>query len=370
MQTPRSGLACLTACLDGRPGRLLPLLPGSSEAWESLIAAAAGEFLLPALHSRVVDLGIQPPPEVAEFLAHVEELNGERNARLVSEMLAVGRLLNGIGIEPVALKGAAFLVSGVYPRPGCRYLCDIDLLVPATCVRDAAEVLENDGYRQDTRDMMAPFRHHYPQLQRPPADRGGSAPVELHHSLGHGSSRRLLSGAAVLRDSSVRILNGVRIRIPSEEHLLTHLIMHSQMHHSYCERIWPPLRAMYDLTVLDSHLSSRLVWQSVRRRFSAVRRESTLLLHLLHVRQSLGMPLPFEIELGPVAKARWARRQALSRWPTLRFCDPAYLVLSTVSRRSQFLASVVSARGGRRQAVRTLLRPAFYRRLLAEIALR
>ena len=98
---------------------------------------------------------------------------------------------------------------------------------------------------------MARFRHHYPQLQRPRgADSSRSAPVELHHSLGHGLSRKLLSGEDLLRGSSLKEWIGVRIRVPSPEHLVTHLILHAQLHHCYSERIWPPLRAMNDLAMV------------------------------------------------------------------------------------------------------------------------
>ena len=373
MQTRLTGSELLTACLYGRPDKLRPFSPGSlsDSAWDDLIRAAAGEFLLPALHSHLSETGFQPPPHIADFLAVVEDLNAERNSRILEELLDIGRLLNGIGLEPVALKGAAFLLAGVYGAPGRRYLCDLDLLVPARSLAAAAKALESAGYQPDTSDSMARFRHHYPQLQRPAGETaGGSAPVELHHSLGHGASRKLLSGAEVLRDSRPVEWNGVRLRIPSEEHLLTHLILHSQIHHTYSERIWPPARAIFDLMTLDRSLSSRRAWDAVRARFAGRGDEATLFLHLLHVHEATGMPLPFEIALGPLLGARRARRRALARCPALRFADPAYLVLSTVARRTEFFMSIVSAPGGLRTAARTLFRPAFYRRLLAEIALR
>ena len=227
------------------------------------------------------------------------------------------------------------------------------------------ESLEREGYRADTSDGMAHFRHHYPQLQR----RGG-APVELHHSLGHGVSRRLLSGEEVLRDSLLIEWRGAVVRIPSPEHLVTHLILHSQIHHTYSERIWPPLRAMQDLSMLNRHFASRLDWSEVRERFRGQGEEHTLLLHLLHVNRTLGMPLPFAIRLGWTLRARWMRRQVLNRFPRLRFIDPVYLMSSTLSRRIRFLKSVASVPGGWKHAVRTLLRPGFYGRLLAEISLR
>jgi hypothetical protein len=336
--------------------------------WDELIPAAAADLMLPGLYrrlSRLKEIGVEIPPDTADFLAAVEEMNRERNERILDEAVEIAGMLNAIGIEPVMLKGAAYLVEEVYPGPGCRYLCDLDLLIPASQAQAAIEVLAREGYRGDTSDGMARFRHHYPQLQRP-----GGAPVELHHSLGHGVSRRLLSGEEVLRDSRLIEWRGVWVRIPSPEHLVTHLILHSQIHHAYSERIWPPLRAMRDLAMLSRRFASRLDWAAVRERFRAQGEEHTLLLHLLQVNQTLGMPLPFVIRPGWILRVRWMRRRALNRFPRLRFIDPIYLMFSTLSRRVRFLKSVALVPGGWQHAVRTLLQPGFYSRLLAEISLR
>jgi hypothetical protein len=370
MQALRSDLASLAACLDGSFERLARIPHGPAGEWEGLIRAASRELVLPALSGRLRQVGVALPPEVAEFLATVEELNDSRNIRILEEMRTIASILNGVGIEPVALKGAAFLLAGVYPKPGSRYLCDLDLLVPHSDLPAAAEALERDGYLQDGRDAMAGFRHHYPQLQRPCAGGVCGVPVELHHSLGHGVSRRILSGEDMLRGSRPVEWNGVRIRVPSPEHLATHLVLHSQVHHSYSERIWPPIRAMYDLAVLDRHFGPRLNWADVHSRFQSCGHQATLLLHLLQARETLGMPLPFAFKLGWTGRARWMRRQALNRWPSLRMADPVYLASATLSRRIQFLTSIVSAPGGWKSAAQTLVRPGFYRRLLAEIVLR
>src|SRR5579863_496926 len=357
MKVLRSDLASLAACLDGSVESPARIPHGPEGDWEGLVRAASRELVLPALNRHFRQIDVEPPPEIAEFLATVEDLNCSRNIRILEQMRAIASILNGVGIEPVALKGAAFLLAGVYPKPGCRYLCDLDLLVPRSDLRAAAEALERDGYRQDGRDAMARFRHHYPQLQQPCAGGFSGVPVELHHSLGHGVSRRILSGEEMLRGSQLTEWNGVRIRVPSPEHLATHLILHSQVHHSYSERIWPPIRAMYDLAALDRHFGPRLNWADVERRFQSCGQRSTLLLHLFQVRKTLGMSLPFAFNLGWIGRARWMRRQALNRWPALRMADPVYLASATLSRRIQFLTSIVSAPGGWKSAAQTLVRP-------------
>ena len=114
----------------------------SESDWEDLIRTAAAEFRVPALNCRLREIPIASPPEVSDFLAIVEEMNRERNERILDEARSIASLLNQPGIEPVLLKGAAYLVGNVYPDVGCRYLCDLDVLIPASRLNEAGEVLE------------------------------------------------------------------------------------------------------------------------------------------------------------------------------------------------------------------------------------
>lgn len=366
---PPSAHAMLRECFSSSPGVSPRVF--SPDEWEALIRRASAERLLPALGSRLCDRGDAIPRDVADFLVAVEDMNRERNERILDDARTIAGLLNQVGIEPVFLKGAAFLVEGVYPEPGLRYLCDLDLLVPASRLGEAAGILEGQGYLRDTSDVLAHFRHHYPQLQRPlDADGAGSAPVELHHSLGHAVSRKLLSGEAMYSRSRLLQWRGVSIRIPSPEDLVTHHILHSQLHHSYRERIWPPLRAMYDLVMLAAHYKNRLDWTKVRQRFRDCGQENVFLLHMRQVNAALRMPEPFAIDLGLAGRMLWMRRQALLRWPVLRFFDPGYLFASALSRRFQFLQSIMSSPGGLRYALGMFFRRGFYSRLAADVMLR
>lgn len=370
MNSHWSKRALVTAFFDSRADLSLGAALESDADWENLIAATADEFLLPVLRRRLIEIGIPIPPRLEEFLAAVEEMNEERNAQILDDARAIAESLNAIGIEPAFLKGAAYLVEGIYPLSG-RYLCDLDLLIPESRLADAAAVLERQGYQADTHDEMASFRHHWPQLQRPStADDAGSTPVELHRWFGHGVARRLLSGDEVFRDARRLEWRGVRIRIPSPEHLVTHLILHSQIHHCYSERIWTPVRAMRDLAVLSQHFAGRLDWNAVSDRFRTQGHEPSLQLHLLQTHRTLGLECPMAIRARFTVRARLIRRWLLYYWPALRLTDPVYLVLSTLSRRLQFLQSIFAVPGGLRQAARMLLRRGFFRRLFAEVSLR
>ena len=192
------------------------------------------------------------PIEVTDLLAAVDSLNAERNQVIVNEMHTVCKLLNGGGIEPVLLKGAAYLAAGVYRNHAARYLGDIDLLIPAAQIQSASNLLGRNGYRQDESDQFAGFRHHHPPLRRP-----GSVFIELHHSVGMGPCASLLPADEIFLESGAYDLGGVQVKLPAPNQLAIHLIAHSQIQHSYNERIWPPLRAMYDLALLQGTLRGR-----------------------------------------------------------------------------------------------------------------
>lgn len=335
--------------------------------WELLIKMASVERLLPQLALHLPEA----PPGIREFLEDVQNGNRKRNERILDEALAVAELMKEIEIEPVFLKGCAYLLEGLYPDPGSRYQCDVDLLVPRAQVDEAARILKSQGYCAVAGDRMARFRHHYPPLQRPAMIDGvGYPPVELHHSLAIGTAGRLLRGEEVLRDSRLVKWRGAKVRIPSAPHLLTHLILHSQIHHSYSERIWPPLASMCDLAMLMQHYGARLEWASVRERFRAHGEEPTLLLHLLQVEETFGVSAPFAIRLGWIGRARRQRRKVLNRWPGLRFADPVYLIVSTLSRRFRLLRSVIGEPRAWQPVARMLMRSDFYRRMIADISLR
>ena len=109
----------IAKALTGTPGE-----PGVGWDWDQTIAVAAREEIIPALHNR-----LSGPPEVSDFLEAIRELNGDRNRQLLRETETLAAILNQAGIEPVLLKGAAYLTTEVYADPASRLLQDIDLLV-------------------------------------------------------------------------------------------------------------------------------------------------------------------------------------------------------------------------------------------------
>ena len=333
-------------------------------SFDELIHAAEKERILPALHSRFQELGIlsQLPAEVANFLSAVEQLNLDRNHAILTELATVATLLNQAGIEPVLLKGAAYFATGVYENPATRYLRDIDLLIAEPQLLRAVDILKQNGFEPDLLDKFGDFRHHHPPLWG-----SGCASFELHHSLGMGICRSLLPASEVLEQSLPFNFHGARVRVPSPEHLMTHLVLHSQIVHPYQERIWPPLRAMLDFLLLQRRFGSEINWMRIERRFRDFRQYGVLAMHLVQLQNVLGIEMPFPIRLTGLTYLRWLRRKLLRKLPVLRYFDPVYMYAAVLVRRLRLLGNALRAPGGWRYILKHLFAPGVYQSLIADV---
>lgn len=150
--------------------------------WEEFVWMGSSQFVLPALYSSLKrnDLLSSLPPDLAEYLAEIYTLNHNRNLRIIEQSHEIARLLNEAGIEPVFLKGAAYLLQGLYQDPGDRIMSDIDILIHPDQIQQAANILYQNGYSHPEVLANDDFEkhHHLPGFEN--ADH--AAMVELHHT--------------------------------------------------------------------------------------------------------------------------------------------------------------------------------------------
>jgi hypothetical protein len=354
----------LTACLRDDGTAVPTLIDRNSQDWDSVVRVAMEESLLPLLHTRInqFQLASRVPPDVVDFLSAVEDLNRERNRVILNEVKFAARLLNEVGIEPVLLKGAAYLALGMYPNPATRYLRDVDLLLSETQLETAVDVLVRNGFEPDNSDQFGQFRHHRPPMRRP-----GSVFLEIHHCLCLSKCGSLLPASQLIARSMSCDLDGVRARVPCPEDLFTHLIIHSQIQHPYNERIWPPLRAMYDLDFVLRRFRNVIDWGSIERRFRSAGQFGVLVLHLSQVKEALGTSAPFQLQMGGLTRLRWMRRKLLRRMPALRYADPIYMFSTVLIRRLRVLDSMFRKPNGLRYLVKQLLSAGVYRRFATDV---
>lgn len=232
------------------------------------VARVASQHLVtPALHGHLARRGLLGllESDLADYLGLCADLNRERNHAIRRALLDLGRTLNRIGIEPVALKGSALLLTGVHADPADRILSDIDVLLPRASHARAEDTLFAEGYLPLAEPASFKHHHHAVPLGRP----DDVVAVELHREVLTSGLQPLLPSDGVRARARPLEVDGVRLRVPSPEDLLTHNIVH----HNHAQRLlwssWVALRDAHDLArlvILYPDLASAEVAERLRRR--------------------------------------------------------------------------------------------------------
>ncbi len=221
--------ACLTAGVSGcRAGLDTAAALADPHIDHVALAALSGRNLVtPALAGFVAaepELARRLPEDFATYLEVIRSGNAQRNRILLAELVTATGFLNGIGIEPVLLKGTIRLVDGLYPDPGWRFLRDLDLLVPRHRLSEVAACLRGSGYVCQDIDGRWPEHHHQlPPMWRP----GAAATLDLHGDLLPRHKQFCLADS-ILESSRPLTLDGVRVRVPQGVDQLAHLIGHDR----------------------------------------------------------------------------------------------------------------------------------------------
>jgi hypothetical protein len=338
-------------------------IPGPGWKWDQLVQSSADNHLLPALHQSLPS-NLRPnlPEQIANLLTLSHTLNTERNQAAFTQTHQLTTALNYAGIQPVALKGLANILTGIYPDLGTRFLADLDLLILPHQFSAAIAVFQTLGYTAEPgHPVELAIGHTYP-----PFTRSWSLEVDLHRTLGLHPCPTFLPAADLIRQSTVHNLNGAEILIPSPTHLVMHHIMHSQMHDVYRERLNPSLRTLYDFYLLTRHLSSQIDWPAIESHFRGQGQYATLALYLLEAHATFGIQPPIPLRLTPAIRLRRRRRQLLQNHPSLRWLDPIYYWRAGIQPRTRRLREILAQPQGLHYLLQKFYRPDFYARLRSD----
>ena len=205
-------------------------LGGAAVDWPALVRLATGHLVAPAITDKA--LGHLPASAerdaVAGLLGDIRRANARRNAGALRQVEAIALALGGHGIRPVLLKGTARLVEGLYPTPAMRHIQDIDLLIPAGRLLDAARILQELGYRHGRSAATFPAEHHHLPVLRPT---GGGLPVELHSRLMATVHEPLLPPAQAWASAQPIRVGAGHAAVLAPADALMHIIGHEQLNH-------------------------------------------------------------------------------------------------------------------------------------------
>lgn len=246
--------------------------------WRGLPALAEAHGMAPLLYTHLNAAGISIPSPVKRelqglYLRH--RRTSQVQMRVLRDVLAA---CAGAGIQALVIKGAA-LAHLVYPEPALRPMSDLDLLVPASALGRAQELLAGLGFDAPPPAPNLPHRHLIAALET----EGVSIQVEIHHRLfsdygdhavaylrsflpGAGSRTRLQ--AAQIGGLTTPLLpftlGDVAAYTLGHEDMLAHLCRHLASH----VNVWDYARLIWiaDIVSLAERFVREIDWAHVRRR--------------------------------------------------------------------------------------------------------
>lgn len=225
--TPHRAVLGLVRAALGRPvGRALSRDLAASDPQEIVRIATFNyvHVVLATGFDRTPELADSVPRDLVIYLREMRAANLRRNQAILGQLRGVAAVLAETGVEGVVLKGGAELLDPVFPDPGCRFLSDIDILVPEAEIERVAARFRNDGALEaEISDIDGRDHHHMPPLARP----DWPVQLELHRSLGQGEWRNFLAPEALAAAARPSAVTG--LAVPSRPHRLAHAVQHAQL---------------------------------------------------------------------------------------------------------------------------------------------
>ena len=204
---------------------------GDATPWPRLVTLSGVHLLTPALAPALAGEELRPklPVELVAYLAAMREAAARRNLALRRDLIGVAARLNGIGVVPVALKGAIRLIDGLWPDPALRFMHDLDLLVPEAAIEACGDELTRHGWlpiggEADDGDHHLAFAH-----------AEATARIELHWTALASPHGTLLPPPRLLARALPTRIEGVTIAVPAIDDQLVHLVAHGMLQHAFLE---------------------------------------------------------------------------------------------------------------------------------------
>jgi len=156
------------------------LLQTNTVNWDAVVQVSTAHYVFPALYLNLQRAGFLHylPEDLVSYMAHITEVNRERNTQIIAQAKEINTLLRNNDITPIFLKGTGNLVEGLYPDIAERMVGDIDFIVEQPLFLKAAAILEYHGYISKN-NINIGMHWHYPGLVHPDK----IASVEVHQKI-------------------------------------------------------------------------------------------------------------------------------------------------------------------------------------------
>lgn len=275
--------------------------------WTGAVALANAHFVGPALYGNLAQaqkLG-DLPEDARDYLALLHRSNRLRNEALRRQTIELVTALDGIGVQPLLLKGSLALFVNHYVDSGTRMICDLDVLIPPHTAPAVFNTLHELGYEAKTHH--AEDRHSFADFMRT-NDPGA---VDLHFELV--DANYMLPAWEVWRDARILRHGDVEFLAPSPTHYALHHLLHAQVHYlGNFYRGFLELRQLHEFATLARHYREQIDWAFIAKRMGYYRLGIALESYTLAAERLLGLPYP--LPSRPCIRARLHYRRCIAQF--------------------------------------------------------
>lgn len=307
-----AALTSLCNCLRG--------LPPVDVEWTSVIGLANQTLTTPALIDFVDQFASVLPEDVCAYIRQIYRRNVLRNDRLAGQLEEAVVAMNGQGVTPVLLKGAAMLATASDERRGVRLMSDLDIMVMPDDSERAVAALGAIGY--EIHDRSPPeSRRWYVELNRSrdvgtiDLQRAAPGPAYLYRGPGH-----------ALNHCVPAQLGRGSVYVPTPTYRALMLIIHDQFQdYGY----WLgdlDLRHLVELRDLNNSVGG-LDWKELTSHVSGELMRNAVETQLLALAELLGVEIPHSMRSRLIPRLQFMRQLMQARFPATRVPFLAMTVL-------------------------------------------
>ncbi len=286
--------------------------------WENVIYVSSRYFVTSNITGALRKKGLldKLQPELKDYFLYIESLNKERNKALVSQTIEVTGLLNKEGIEPLLLKGVAYLLSGVYTDIGMRIIGDIDILVSEHEAHRALNILIKRGYKYFPEDKISCKEYKEHHHLKPVFHEDRVARVEIHTQLINKTYGELLPLKEIWKKASRLQEHGVSFFVPNIEHSIILNIIHEELGHKGYDFLFISFRSLSDFIMLLEKGS--IDWNKIEHIFTQHGYKNLFKSYIYMAHKLLNIPYPYNIKMPAFPKMHWKLITLTLIYPKMR----------------------------------------------------
>jgi hypothetical protein len=296
--------------------------------WMSVIGLANQTLTTPALIDLVDRHASAMPDDVCAYIRNIYQRNGVRNDRLAIQLEEAVVAMNGHGVTPVLLKGAATLAAAPSERRGIRLMADLDIMVMPDETETAVAALTAIGY-EIHEQARSGSQSWYVDLKRPwdvgTIDLQRSAPGPAYLYRGYEDA---------LEHCVPRPLGRGRVYLPVPTFQALILIIHDQFQ-DYGYWIGDiDLRHLVELRDLNNSVEG-IDWEQVTSQVSSKLMRNAVETQLVTLAELLGVDVPRSLRSRLIPRLQFVRRLTQAHFPITRWPLMAMAILDYRSYRKE-----------------------------------